>query len=56
MRRLRSPLTAEEHRFIVKFRCPEFSELESIDPTDILAKAHYEFRALVQSDGRCPDA
>ena len=47
LRRLQSPLREEEHRFVVKFRCPEFPELESIDPTDILPKAHYEFRALV---------
>jgi signal transduction histidine kinase len=53
LRRLQSPLTEEEHRFIVKFRCPEFPQLESTDPTDILPKAHYEFRALVQADGTC---
>lgn len=53
LRRLQSPLAEEEQRFAVRFRCPEFPELESIDPTDILPKAHYEFRALVQSDGRC---
>jgi signal transduction histidine kinase len=53
LRRLQNPLTEEEHRFIVKFRCPEFPELESIDPTDILPKAHYEFRALVEANGKC---
>jgi signal transduction histidine kinase len=53
LRRLQCPLAEEEHRFVVKFRCPEFPELESIDPTDILPKAHYEFRALVQGDGKC---
>jgi signal transduction histidine kinase len=53
LRRLQSPLTEEKHRFIVRFRCSEFPELESIDPTDILPKAHYEFRALVEADGKC---
>jgi anti-sigma regulatory factor (Ser/Thr protein kinase) len=53
LRRLQSPLTEEEHSFRIQLKCPEFSEIESIDPTDILPKAHYEFRALVDDDGKC---
>ncbi len=53
LRRLQSPLMEEEHRFRVRLICPEFPELENIDPTDILPKAHYEFRALVDERGRC---
>jgi hypothetical protein len=53
LRRLQSPLMEEDHRFAIRLRCPEFPEIESIDPTDILGKAHYEFRALVQEDGKC---
>lgn len=53
LRRLQSPLQEEDQRFRVSLRCPEFRELENIDPTDILPKAHYEFRALVNADGKC---
>jgi C4-dicarboxylate-specific signal transduction histidine kinase len=53
LRRLQSPLAEEDQRFRVRLRCPDFPELEAIDPTDILPKAHYEFRALVQDTGRC---
>jgi hypothetical protein len=53
LRRLQSPLDEEEQRFRVRLRCPEFPELEAIDPTDILPRAHYEFRGLVQETGKC---
>jgi C4-dicarboxylate-specific signal transduction histidine kinase len=53
LRRLQSPLTEEDQRFRVRLLCADFPELEAIDPTDILPKAHYEFRALVQDTGRC---
>jgi signal transduction histidine kinase len=53
LRRLQSPLREGDQRFQVRLRCPEFPELEAIDPTDILPRAHYEFRALVQDTGKC---
>jgi signal transduction histidine kinase len=53
LRRLQSPLREDEARFRVQLRCPEHPEYENIDPTDILERAHYEFRALVDRDGSC---
>ena len=53
LRRLQSPLREDESRFRVILRCPEHPEYENIDPTDILERAHYEFRALVDRDGSC---
>jgi C4-dicarboxylate-specific signal transduction histidine kinase len=53
LRRLQSPLRDDEARFRVQLRCPEHPEYENIDPTDILERAHYEFRALVDRDGSC---
>lgn len=53
LRRLQSPLAEGEQLFRVRLTCPEFPEIEAIDPTDILPKAHYEFRALVQETGKC---
>lgn len=53
LRRLQSPLLEEEQRFRVKLKCPEHPGLEAIDPTDILPRAHYEFRALVHATGKC---
>jgi signal transduction histidine kinase len=53
LRRLQSPLREAEHDFHVSLRCPEHPELENLAPTDILRRAHYEFRVMVDSDGRC---
>jgi signal transduction histidine kinase len=53
LRRLQSPLVEQEHRFSIRLRCPDVPEIESIDPTDILPKAHYTFSALVLADGKC---
>jgi C4-dicarboxylate-specific signal transduction histidine kinase len=53
LRRLQSPLREDESRFRIILRCPEHAEYENIDPTDILERAHYEFRALVDRDGSC---
>jgi signal transduction histidine kinase len=53
LRRLQSPLQEDQFRFRVRFECPEYPEYETIDPTDLLEKAHYEFRAIVDQDGQC---
>ena len=53
LRRLQSPLREDQQRFKVRFECPEYPEYETIDPTDLLDKAHYEFRAIVEKDGQC---
>jgi hypothetical protein len=53
LRRLQSPLKDKETHFRVSLHCPEFPEYENIDPTDILDRAHYEFQALVETDGQC---
>lgn len=53
LRRLQSPLQEDRSSFRVGFVCPEAPELENIDSTDILERAHYEFRAVVQPDGEC---
>lgn len=53
LRRLQSPLRENEPDFGVRLVCPEFPELQDTDPTDILARAHYEFRAVIEPDGEC---
>ncbi len=53
LRRLQSPLKEGESRFQVVLKCPEFPEFENVSPTDILERAHYEFQALIDSDGQC---
>jgi len=54
LRRLQSPLQEEQKlTFKVKLRCPEYPEYENIDVTDILDRAHYEFRVLVSETGEC---
>ncbi|HKA98508.1 MAG TPA: ATP-binding protein [Streptosporangiaceae bacterium] len=53
LRRLQSPLREDDSRFRVTFRCPEYPAYENIDPSDILERAHYEFRALVDAEGGC---
>jgi C4-dicarboxylate-specific signal transduction histidine kinase len=54
LRRLQSPLQGEEKfRFTVRLKCPEYPEYENIDVTDVLDRAHYEFRVLVSADGVC---
>lgn len=53
LRRLQNPLGDGSRSFAITLRCPEFQALEAIDPTAILAKSHYEFRAAVLSDGHC---
>lgn len=51
LRRLQSPL--HETDFHISLLCPEHPELENLAPTDILQRAHYEFRVMVDSDGQC---
>ena len=53
LRRLQSPLREKAPDFGVRLVCPEFPELQDTDPTDILARAHYEFRAVIEPDGEC---
>jgi C4-dicarboxylate-specific signal transduction histidine kinase len=53
LRRLQSPLREAELDFAISFRCPDHPELEEISPTDVLERAHYEFRAMVDETGRC---
>jgi C4-dicarboxylate-specific signal transduction histidine kinase len=53
LRRLQSPLREDDARFLILLSCPEFPGFENIDSTDILEKAHYEFRVLVDADGSC---
>jgi C4-dicarboxylate-specific signal transduction histidine kinase len=53
LRRLQSPLRQDDSRFKLSFRCPSHPQYENIDPSDILERAHYEFRALVDADGGC---
>jgi len=54
LRRLQSPLQDEEEfQFTVRLKCPEYPEYENIDVTDVLDRAHYEFRVLVSADGAC---
>jgi signal transduction histidine kinase len=52
LRRLQNPLESSAH-FRTRLVCPDMPELEDIDPTEILERAHYEFRALVEPDGSC---
>ena len=53
LRRLQSPLREAELDFAISFRCPDNQAFEEISPTDVLERAHYEFRAMVEVDGRC---
>jgi C4-dicarboxylate-specific signal transduction histidine kinase len=54
LRRLQSPLRQDsEANFKILFSCPDYPEYENLDSTDILERAHYEFRALIDDDGRC---
>lgn len=54
LRRLQSPLQDEEKlKFKVQLKCPEFPEYENIDVTDVLDRAHYEFKVLVSETGTC---
>jgi C4-dicarboxylate-specific signal transduction histidine kinase len=53
LRRLQSPLRELQEDFKVRLECPGHPELENIEPTDILERAHYEFRTLVESGGGC---
>ena len=53
LRRLQSPLRENAPDFRVRLVCAEFPELQDTDPTDILARAHYEFRAVIEPDGEC---
>ena len=54
LRRLQSPLQDEENlQFTIRLKCPEYPEYENVDVTDVLDRAHYEFRALVSADGKC---
>jgi C4-dicarboxylate-specific signal transduction histidine kinase len=53
LRRLQSPLRENAADFRVRLVCPEFPELQDTDPTDILARAHYEFRAVIDPNGEC---
>ncbi len=54
LRRLQSPLQDEEKlKFKVRLKCPEYPECENIDVTDVLERAHYEFKVLVSESGEC---
>ena len=54
LRRLQSPLQDEEDRkFKVQLKCPEYPEYENTDVTDVLDRAHYEFKVLVSETGDC---
>ncbi|MFC4914086.1 ATP-binding protein [Actinomadura gamaensis] len=53
LKRLQSPVHEGETDFNVRLCCPEFPDLQDVSPTDILNQAHYEFRALIEPDGRC---
>jgi C4-dicarboxylate-specific signal transduction histidine kinase len=54
LRRLQSPLRQDEHaNFKVSLTCPDYPEFENLDSTDVLERAHYEFRALIDDTGRC---
>jgi len=54
LRRLQSPLQDEDKlKFKVQLKCPEFPEYENIDVTDVLDRAHYEFKVLVSESGTC---
>jgi len=43
----------ERSKFGLLVACPEYPEFENLDSTDILERSHYEFRALVDAEGRC---
>jgi C4-dicarboxylate-specific signal transduction histidine kinase len=53
LRRLQSPLRENSPDFRVRLVCPEFPGLQDTDPTDILDRAHYEFRAVIEPNGEC---
>lgn len=53
LRMLQSPVREADSKFALALKCPEYTQLENLSPTDILSKAHYEFRALVTADGQC---
>jgi signal transduction histidine kinase len=53
LRRVQSPLREAKQDFRISLVCPDYPELETIESTDILDRAHYEFRVMVGSDGRC---
>ncbi len=52
LRRLQSPLD-ENRDFQITLVCPEKPDYQNVDSTDILDRAHYQFRALVDDDGTC---
>lgn len=52
LRRLQSPHVPDgKQGFSVSFECPEYPQLQNLDPTDILSHAHYTFRAIVDETG-----
>lgn len=54
LRRLQSPLRQDEHaNFKITLTCPDYPEFENLDSTDVLERAHYEFRALIDDMGHC---
>lgn len=53
LRMLQSPLRESGPSFVVKLKCPEYPQYENLAPSDILSKAHYEFRALITEEGQC---
>jgi len=53
LKRLQNPLRENAPDFRVRLVCPEFAELQDTDPTDILDRAHYEFRAVIEPNGEC---
>jgi C4-dicarboxylate-specific signal transduction histidine kinase len=53
LRRLQNPLPDDRAGFRVHLNCPEYPEYENVDPTEILDRAHYSFRASVSPNGEC---
>jgi signal transduction histidine kinase len=50
LRRLQSP-HREWRDFSITLRCPDFLQYENLDTGDILERAHYVFRGLVDQEG-----
>jgi signal transduction histidine kinase len=50
LRRLQSPHT-EWRDFSITLHCPDFPQYENLDTSDILDRAHYVFRGLVDEKG-----
>lgn len=53
LRRLQSPFAIDKSQFKVILSCSQHMDLEDVDPSSLLKKAHYEFTCEVDEDGRC---